>query len=196
MIYYFRICFFRFVNIVTKKDKNFIKEKIGKVRHEFLNGYKLKDCSLNTFIDDDDMNLNLDKLSKELNVSNQEFELNQYSDLIEKTKNLSIDEINFAGEMFTSLNVCPTKFARIYTKIIMNGTASKIIKLSNNLVKKSPSDFKPKATKIFSKILSVFNIQYINSVEEIKNKTKETVFIKNTSNVKGDGNTEMKLDQG
>ena len=180
------------MNIVTKIDKDFIREIIGKVRHEFLNGYKLEDCSLRTFIVPDDMNLNLVKLSKELNISNQEFELNQYSDLYEKTKNLSIDEINFAGDLFTSLNVCPTKFARIYTKIIMNGTVSKIIKLSNNLMKKSPPDFKQKATRIFSKILSVLNFQYIHSVEKIKDKT-ETVFIKNTSNVKGDRNTEMKF---
>ncbi len=68
----------------------------------------------------------------------------------------------------------------------MKGTVSKIIKLSTNIIKKSPTDFKPKAIKILAKIISVFNFQYINYVEEIKNETiTYNGFKKNTSTVKG-----------
>ena len=103
----------------------------------------------------------------------------------EQTKNLSIDEINFAGDMFTALNVCPSDFSRIYTKIIINGTVSKIIKLSVNMMKKSPSDFKSKAKSIFSKIMSVLNLKFTNLVKDFKNETKGTEFHANASNVIG-----------
>ena len=166
----------------------FLSEKVKRVRVEFLNSYNPKECSSRTLIDDDEKILNLFQLYKELNISNPELNINEYNYKMyeEQTKNLSIDEINFAGEMFTALNLCPSNFARIYTKIMVNGTVSKILKISNKIMKHAALDFKPKATKIFSKILSVLNFQYISFDGDVKNKNiGETMIKRNTSNVRG-----------
>ena len=146
------------------------------IRIEYLKTYSGKDCS-EPIINVEDIKLNLEKLSKALNISNVSNEA---------SFDLTTEEINSAADLFISLNLCPSKFAQLYTKIIMKGPVSKILMLSLDVMKKSPPDFKPKAMKIFSNIVSVLNFQYITTENVRKNSSQGKLELrKYPHNVKG-----------
>ena len=87
---------------------------------------------------------------------------------IEVVETLSKTMIRNAGEMFSSLNTCPSFYERLYSKIIFGShTPTMIAKLALNIAKYAKKDFQPKALQIFLKITSLIGYDYINHESEI-----------------------------
>ena len=75
--------------------------------------------------------------------------------------NVTETQIQIGGEMFVALNSCPPYHLRLYRKAI-NGSASRVVMLALNIIKNAPENFKSKAIRIFEKIISVLDYQYVN----------------------------------
>ena len=85
------------------------------------------------------------------------------------------DEVNYEfsksttkslREMFFALSERPSFLERLYSKTIY-GPQSRLILLASNIVSKSPTEFKLKAKRIFTKITSIFLKKYHN--ERLRN---------------------------
>ena len=99
-------------------------------------------------------------------------------------KNLTKSDLSEAAEMFLALSSCPSFHEKLYWKAIFgNGTKSRIVMLTSNVMRKAKDDFKMKATKIFARISSVIGLKHISFHHEgIQLKT-------NISDIKGEQRT-------
>ena len=104
------------------------------------------------FISVSDIKINNEKLSKLIGV---------YNITNEEAKNLSKDSINTGSEMFVVLNSCPSNFERLYWRPIY-GPESRIAITALNIVKKAKEEYKAKAIKMFTKIISTLEFQHIS----------------------------------
>ena len=127
------------------------------LRHEYLkkNGNIICEASHdpdeNSFIDEQKIEHNLEKLSQMVQVVGSD----------QSNKNLSKAAINFGAEMFVALNSCPSYHVKLYWNVIY-GPESRIAVLALKIVKKANIDFRKDALKIFSKICSVLGfLQHI-----------------------------------
>ena len=143
---------FRFVNTVSdsKLNEKVIWNFIKVIRLEFLKKNGNVRCEAsddpdeNSFIDEQEMENNLEKLSQMVQVIGSD----------QSNKNLSKAAINVGAEMFVALNSCPSYHVKLYWNVIY-GPESRIAVLALKIVKKANSNFKKDALKIFSKICSV-----------------------------------------
>ena len=151
---------FRFVNTVTdsKLDKEVIWNFIKVLRLEYLkkNGNirceASDDLDENGFIDEQNMEHNLEKLSQMVQVVSPD----------QSQKNLSKASINVGAEMFVALNSCPNSYyLKLYWNVIY-GPESRIAMLALKILKKANINFKKDALKIFSKISSILGFQHIS----------------------------------
>ena len=146
------------------------------LRFQYLKDPNLKyiKCK-NNFIPISDISINFEKLSQMVEV---------FESSTKRNNNISKIDIDFSGQIFVTLNSCPTIFEKLYLKALYeNKKAETIALLTSNIVKKSKSDFKIKALKVFAKISSVFRFQHISY-----NHGKNGRFEKNielTRNIKG-----------
>ena len=81
-------------------------------------------------------------------------------------------------EMFLALTEPPSYFERLYSKTIY-GPQSRLLLLASNIVNKSPTKFKLKAERIFTKITSIVLKKYHN--ESLRNRT-DISFVKGKLN--------------
>ena len=96
------------------------------------------------------------------------------------------DEVNYEfsksttkslREMFFALSERPSFLERLYSKTIY-GPQSRLILLASNIVSESPTEFKLKAERIFTKITLIFRRKYHD--ESLRNRTDIVI-----SSVKG-----------
>ena len=143
----------RFVNNVMKSslDKEEIGSYIKTIRLEYLK--KNIDVRCNGgFINEADINLNIEKLSQLIGAYNVSYE---------EAESVSNDSITTGAEMFFALNSCPSDLLKLYWKTIY-GPQSRTAILASNIVKKEKKDRKIKAIKMFAKIASMLRFQHIS----------------------------------
>ena len=104
----------------------------------------------NSFIAENEMKHNLEKLSHLVQV-------NSFNQSI----NLSKSDINLGAEMFVALNSCPSHYIKLYWNVIY-GPKSRIALLASKIMKKAKNELKKYALKIFSRIFSVLGFQHIS----------------------------------
>lgn len=151
--------YIRFVNIVTNSrlNKKAFLRNIKTLRFDILKRNGGTACS--DFIPEADIKTNMEELSQmigDYNISN---------------KNLSKDSMHEGAEMFIDLNMCPTELSRSYWNAIYKFKSRTAI-LASNIAKKANDDFKVKAIKIFTKIISTLKFKYI-SYHHDRNKSLE-----------------------
>ena len=122
----------------------------------------------NSFIAENEMKHNLEKLSHLVQV-------NSFNQSI----NLSKSDINLGAEMFVALNSCPSHYVKLYWNVIY-GPKSRIALLASKIMKKAKNEFQKHAQKIFSKIFPVLGFQHI-SYYQADNDT----WVKNIIDIKG-----------
>ena len=143
------------------------KAILNQIRFYYLkkNGFT---TSCNDFIPVSDIKINIEKLSQLIGV---------YNVTNEEAKNLSRNSINKGSEMFVALNSCPSDLVRLYWKAIY-GPESRIAIEASNIVKKAKDDYKTKAIKIFTKIISTFEFQHISSSNDSKRSFEKRIDVK------------------
>ena len=139
-------------------------------RAQYLKTNMNKDCS--GFLPKAEIELNQRKIE-------QKFQMFNISD--EKNFSLSKKQINFGAELFMTLNTCSDFYRQIYLNAFY-GPQSRIVQLSLNIYKKSTTDFKEKAKKIFAKVTSALEFEYI---QHTMNANGRIEFTKNMQSVRG-----------
>ena len=133
-------------------DVKVIWSHIKVLRLEYLKKNSLIQCSEvgNSFIDEQNIKHNLEKLSQIVQIISSD----------QSKKNLSKTDINVGAEMFVALNSCPSYYVKMYWNVIY-GPESRIAMVALKILKKANIDFKKEALKIFSKISLVLGFQHI-----------------------------------
>ena len=151
---------FRFINILTNKNFNtkVTTKIIQRVRIDFLKNNAEMVCLDGSFIPEDKIRSNYEKLIK----------LIEGVDVTtEQVETISKTIIRNAGQMFYSLNSCPSLHERLYFKIIFGSqTQSMIAKSALNIARYSKKDIQPETFRIFLKIASVMRFEYIQHENE------------------------------
>ena len=127
-----------------------------------------------TFIDDDIITSNLEKISK-MTMVNSSQQIN---------KNFKKSNINNAAEMFLFLNSCPSFYEKLYFKAIY-GPKSRIAMLTSNIIKKANTDLKKIAIQIFVKMSSMLGFKHISYQHE-DNRGGRNLFTKSIGVIKGE----------
>ena len=140
------------------------------IRFEYLKENSDPWCD-NCFFPQESITNNVEKLSQMIGVNSSE-EINQ---------NFSKGDINDAAEMFLALISCPLSFfEELYLKAV-TGPKSKIALLTSNIIKKTKSNEKIDALKIFAKISSVLGFSY-----QLTEKERDLEYTRNIFDVKGE----------
>lgn len=128
------------------------------------------------FIPNEYIENNLENLSKLVEVNNFDW----------VNVNLSEKEINRGAELFFALNSCPSKFVRLYWRV-MYGHKSRIAMMASNIIKKADDSLRTKALRIFAKVTSVLGFQHIISYprESQSFASTKTEIMKDILGVKG-----------
>ena len=154
------VCLFRFINFVTNKNFNtkVTPKIIQRVRIDFLKNNAEMVCLDGSFIPEDKIRSNYEKLIKIIEGVDV---------TTEQVETLSKTIIRNAGQMFFSLNSCPSLHERLYFKIIFGSqTQSMISKSALNIARYSKKDIQPETFRIFLKIASVMRFEYIQHENE------------------------------
>ena len=142
----------RFINLVENSslEKNVIMSYVNHLRIKYLIKYTDLTCEMG-FIPMKHILINFENLSQLVGVQSPQ----------DISKNLSRSNLNVCGEMFITLNSCPSLDVKLYWEVIY-GSESRMAKLASNIIRKAKDDFKVKAQQIFAKITSVLGFQHIS----------------------------------
>ena len=176
------VTLFRFVNIFTnsKLDKKIVWNHIHTLRFEYLKngvyGVIGIECQ-NNFLSKRSISLNIKRLSKFVGGVNDANEING---------KLSKSDLNDSAEMFVALNSCPSVHEKLYWKAIYRTNARTIALIASKIIRKSNTDFKRDAKKIFGNIISILGFEHIGyHHDESNNFNGDLSWFKNILDIKG-----------
>ena len=158
-------------------DKNIIWNHVKTLRFDYIKKISNLVCE-NNILDQSVIN-NFEKFGEIIGLENSP----------PMDRNLTKSDISEAAEMFLALSSCPSFHEKLYWKAIFgNGTISKIVMLTSNVMRKAKDDFKMKATEIFARISSVIGLKHISFHHE-GNHSHSIQLKTNISDIKGEQRT-------
>ena len=175
------VTLFRFVNIFTnsKLDKKIVWNHIHTLRFEYLKMmYRVIGCQ-NNFLSKRSISLNIKRLSKLVGGIN-------VNDANEINGKLSKSDLNDSAEMFVALNSCPSVHEKLYWKAIYRTNARTIALIASKIIRKSNTDYKRGAEKIFGNIISILGFEHIGyHHDESNNFNGDLSWFKNILDITG-----------
>ena len=160
-------------------DKKIVWNHIHTVRFEYLKmmyGVIGIECQIN-FLSKRIISLNIKRLSKFVGGVNDANEIN---------RKLSKSDLNDSAEMFVALNSCPSVHEKLYWKAIYRTNARTIALIASKIIRKSNTDFKRGAEKIFGNITSILGFEHIGyHHDESNNFNGDLSWFKNILDITG-----------